>query len=266
MLNNEATDIQRPKPLHALLEARTLLELGLTSVSLPYLLSAPKGDKHPVMVLPGFLAGDLSTKPLRVYLNKMGYNAYGWNCGPNLGQEIEGTRHIVSKRLLHRVLDLCEQHGSTISLVGWSLGGILAREIARTLPDQVRQVISLGSPFQSPEGAAPIASKLFKLLNGDIVEQHQIMAKRLIKPPPVPSTAIFSRTDGVAHWTACMDNIPSHDSQTENIEVYGSHMGLGHNPSVIWLIANRLAQPEGEWQPIDQNSLPKSLFPDPYRD
>ena len=130
---------------------------------MPLLLRAPRGDKHPVMVLPGFLASDISTRPLRTYLNIKGYQANGWGLGRNLGTEIVGGSNLVSDALLNQVINLYESHHRKVSLVGWSLGGILAREISRVIPDCVRQVISLGSPFNGPKGSAPVASRLFEM-------------------------------------------------------------------------------------------------------
>ena len=149
--------------------------------------------------------------------------------------------------------------------MGWSLGGILAREIARKIPDCVRQVISLGSPFNGPKGAAPVASQIFELINGNIGSREPQAVQNMIKPPPVPSTAIYSRTDGIAHWEACRDDHHSHEHQTENVEVSGSHLGLGHNPQVIWVIANRLAQAEGQWSPFRQERLHQYLYANPDR-
>ena len=256
---------KKPSLWHMMSETRTLMEFGVTSMLMPVLLRAPRGDQHPVLVLPGFLASDISTKPLRTYLNVKGYQAHGWGLGRNLGTEIVGGDNLVSDELLNKVISLYETHQRKVSLVGWSLGGILAREISRVVPDCVRQVISLGSPFNGPKGSAPVASRLFEMINGDIGSREPKALLDMLKPPPVPSTAIFSRSDGVAHWQACMDNEESHVHQTENIEVNGSHLGLGHNAQVIWIVANRLAQAEGEWAPFRQKVLHQVLFPNPNR-
>lgn len=255
----------RPKIRHMLTESRAFLELGTTSMLMPLLLQAPKGDKHPVMVIPGFLASDFSTKPLRSFLKIKGYKPYGWGLGRNLGTHIVGGPHIVSDKLLNRVIELSVRHNKKVSLVGWSLGGILAREIARAIPDCVRQVISLGSPFNGPQGSAPVASKMFELINGDLAKREPDAVTRIITPPSVPSTAVFSRSDGVAHWQACKNTDEHSHELSENIEVKGSHMGLGHNAQVIWIVANRLAQKEGHWTPFREKTLHKIAFPDPNR-
>ncbi|GAB2702182.1 hypothetical protein Q4574_17030 [Aliiglaciecola sp. 3_MG-2023] len=266
-MNNELATIanNRPKKRHMLTEGRALFEFGTTSLMMPLLLQAPRGDKHPVMVLPGFLASDISTKPLRTFLKMKGYKPHGWGLGRNLGTHIVGGRHIVSDQLLNKVIELHVKYDAKVSLVGWSLGGILAREIARAIPDCVRQVISLGSPFNGPQGSAPVAAKMFELINGDLSQREPDAAKRIIPPPEVPSTAIFSRSDGVAHWQSCMNANEHLHALSENIEVKGSHMGLGHNSRVLWIVANRLAQKEGHWQPFRQNVFHKVLFPNPDR-
>lgn len=254
-----------PKFRHLISEGRTIFELGLTSMAMPVLMQAPKGDCHPVMVLPGFMASDISTKPLRTFLQMKGYKASGWGLGRNLGTEFVGGKNVVSDRLINQVIKLSVKHNKKVSLVGWSLGGILAREIARVIPDCVRQVISLGSPFNGPLGSAPLAARLFELINGDIGSREPQALSRMLLPPPVPSSAIFSRSDGIAHWEACRDNHECPVSQTENIEVKGSHTGLGHNAQVIWIVANRLAQAQDEWQPFLQTKLHRAFYPNPNR-
>jgi pimeloyl-ACP methyl ester carboxylesterase len=263
-MSNKVSLLNLPKPsiVHMLSEGRMLLELGATSLFLPFLLRAPKGDGHPVMVLPGFLASDVSTKPLRAFLKVKGYKTYGWELGRNLGTEIVGGEQVISDALISRVVGLSEKYNKKISLVGWSLGGVLAREVARLLPNHVRQVISLGSPFNGPDGSAPVASKLFELINGDIAKSNPKAMQEMLSPPPLPTTAIFSRTDGVAHWHACKHHEVERHEQAENIEVRGSHMGLGHNHQVIWIVANRLAQAEGNWQPYQRDEPVPMFFPD----
>jgi hypothetical protein len=233
--------IPKPSLVHMLGEGRSLFELGVTSMLMPYLLRAPKGDNHPVMVLPAFL-------------KFKGYQTYGWGLGRNLGTEIVGGKNVVSDALINRVLELSLKHDKKVSLVGWSLGGILAREVARLLPDYVRQVITLGSPFNGPDGSASLAAKLFGMINGDIMNSNPQAMLNMLLPPPVPTSSIYSRTDGVAHWQACLNQRIHICDQAENIEVKGSHLGLGHNHQVIWIVANRLAQSEGKWQPYEKKA------------
>ncbi len=160
----------------------------------------PRGDGHPVLVLPGFTAGDESTLALRRYLRCLGYHVHGWRLGRNLG--FRGERWPIERKLTLRIEELYDRHRRKLSLVGWSLGGIYAREIARTMPAEVRQVITLGSPFAG-RGYGSNVRRLYELVTGRRVADHdpEVLA-RLEDPPPVPSTAIFSRSDGVAHWEA----------------------------------------------------------------
>jgi pimeloyl-ACP methyl ester carboxylesterase len=138
--------------------------------------------------------------------------------------------------------------GRKVSLVGWSLGGIFARELARQHPEMVRLVVTLGSPFSGPPQATNVW-RLYEIVSGEKIEAiDPRLTERMRKVPPVPSTAVYSRTDGVAAWQACLEPEAAH---TENVEVPGSHCGLGHNPWAAWVIADRLSQAEGKWQPFD---------------
>jgi pimeloyl-ACP methyl ester carboxylesterase len=249
--------LPKPSLFHFFVEGRSLFELGATGLAIPSLRKAPKGDGHPVMVLPGFLASDVSTKVLRTFLRAKGYQASGWGLGRNLGTQIVGGQQIISDKLINQVLRLSIEQDAPVSLVGWSLGGILAREVARIIPDCVRQVITLGSPFNGPQGSAPIASKIFDLINGDLSQSNPQAMQQMLQAPPVPNSAIYSRSDGVAHWQACINNGSDH-KQSENIEVRGSHIGLGHNAQVLWIIADRLAQARGQWLPYQAKSWTKS--------
>lgn len=233
----------------AFLEAASLVPAG------PLLSCAPQGDGHPVLVVPGFTAGDESTVALRSYLRRLRYWVHGWRLGRNLG--FDGDRGPIDRDLALRVEDLFAMHGRKVSLVGWSLGGIHAREVARAVPDLVRQVITLGSPFAG-RGQASNVRRLYETMTGRTIRDPapEVLA-RLEEPPPVPSTAIFSRTDGVAHWRACLER-PS--PRTDNIEVRGSHCGLGFNPVVLYAIADRLAQPEGEWRPFARHGWRRIFY------
>jgi pimeloyl-ACP methyl ester carboxylesterase len=192
----------------------------------PLLERAPRGDGHPVLVLPGFMADDASTLLLRRYLKRLGYSAHPWLLGRNLG-----APGVLRERLLARAELLAARHERKLSVVGWSLGGIYARELARLMPARVRQVITLGSPFG---GAA-----------------------RTRHAPPVPVTAIYSRTDGIAPWEICRE---IEGPGRENIEIPGSHCGLGFNPLALWAVADRLALPEGDWKPFERAGWRSYLY------
>ena len=160
-----------------------------------------------------------------------------------------------------RLAELADRYKRKVSLIGWSLGGVFAREIARRAPDLVRQVITLGSPFAN-EPKASNAWRLYELLSERRVDDWP--DKDTMKlPPPVPSTAIYSRTDGIVSWLGCREQDAA---QTQNIEVEGSHCGLGHNPAALYAIADRLALAEDEWCPFDRRGLRSLVYPDPDRD
>jgi pimeloyl-ACP methyl ester carboxylesterase len=254
-MGSTAEAMKPPSLLLLALEARGFLELGAFFAAYPLLLRAPPGDGHPVLVIPGLAASDLSTRPLRGLLRDLGYAAHGWKLGPN-----RGPRSGVEARVEQRLDELFHRHGRKVSLIGWSLGGVYARELARRRPEHVRQVITLGSPFAS-EPRASNAWRLYEGLSGQTADDWPERV-RMKTPPPVPSTAIYSRTDGVVAWQGCREQA---GAASENIEVEGSHCGLGHNPAVLHAIADRLALPEGEWRPFDRQSQPTCLYPDPDR-
>jgi len=217
----------------------------------------PRGDGHPVMVLPPFMADDSYTAPLRWVLGSRGYSVHGWRQGTNLSR----TAKIVNG-LPHRLLELHERHGANVSLVGHSGGGNWARDLAREYPHAVRQVITLGAPFRLRPGDATQADQLAELLLRDQVPQDRAALLNEEDRPPlmVPVTAIYSRTDGVAPWHA---GIESAGPSRENIEVVGSHCGLGYNPAAVFAIADRLAQPDGAWQPFRPPAHARRFFPKP---
>jgi pimeloyl-ACP methyl ester carboxylesterase len=250
-----AEALRPPSRTLLLLEGRALQELGAFWILRPLIHSAPRGDGHPVLVFPGLLASDFSTRPLRSFLSSHGYAAHGWELERNLG-----LRAGLENAMLERIDELHRRHGRRkISLVGWSLGGIYARQLAKRVPDKVRQVISLGSPFTgSPK--ATNAWRVYEMASGQKVDSRDNqMFGPLASPPPVPTTSIFSRTDGICSWQTCINE---EAEQVENIEVIGSHCGLGHHPAAVYAIADRLAQPEGAWKKFDRSGWRAAVYPD----
>jgi pimeloyl-ACP methyl ester carboxylesterase len=214
----QPTPPRRQLLLAATEPARTLATAGSAAALLPLLRWAPRGEPHPVLVLPGLMASDLSTRVLRAWIGRLGYPVVGWALGRNRGP----TQEVVDE--LPRLLDrLAGEHGTSVSVVGWSLGGIYARRLARRAPRQVRQVISLGSPF--------------------------VRTGSVARPLAVPSTAVYSRWDGVVDWRACRQQ-PG--PRSENVAVRSSHLGMGHDPAVLWVVADRLAQPRHDWRPFQR--------------
>ncbi len=253
-LNSDAqTHAAKPPSLFwTLTEGRSIFELASFYALGGLLRQLPKGDGHPVLVLPGFMAGDRSTKPMRNLLTDLGYDAHGWGLGRNV--RIDATREEEMNALLHRIYT--DSGNRKVSIVGWSLGGVFAREIAKAAPEMVRQVISLGSPISNDRGHSN-ARRLFEYLNGK--EPAPVKAGRyqkLDEAPPVPTTSILTRTDGVVGWRG---SVQKSGGQTENIVVHASHTGLGVNPCVMLAIADRLVQKEGGWKRFDRGGL-RSLF------
>ena len=239
------------------LEGRALPELGAFLGALPLLGLAPHGDGHPVLVLPGLVASDVSTRPLRAFLRTRGYAVSGWRQGRNLGLR-PGVQHA----MVDLVHELNDSHGRKISLVGWSLGGLYARQLAKMMPDRVRQVITLGSPFASPPKATN-AWRVYEMASGRRADEEDgNFGGTLAGAPPVPTTAIFSRTDGICAWQGCREQ-SSH--MAESIEVESSHCGMGHHPAAVYAVAERLAQKEGEWAPFDRSGWRSLVYPDPHR-
>lgn len=205
---------------------------------------APAGDGHPVLVLPGLGASDRSTALLRRFLGDLGYQALPWELGRN-----KGVRSGLEARLRSRLHQVHAQTGRKITLVGQSLGGIYARELAKLEPDRVRQVISLGSPFAGHPHATH-ATRLYEALSGDKVDNiPPVQRARVHRKPPVPTTSVYSKADGVVAWPC---SIEGGRPDGESIHLRGgSHLVIAASPAAMWLLADRLAQPEGRWQPFD---------------
>jgi len=234
-----------------LLEARAPWEaMALAAVS-PWLSKMPSGDGHTVLVFPGLGASDVSTLALRHFLKQHGYQAHGWEQGLNLG-----PREGVLESCRARIRALHQQHGGKISLIGWSLGGIYAREMAKEMPELVRCVITLGTPF-SGHPAATNAWRFYRLVSGQQSHDEELLAE-VRKPPPVPTTSIYSKTDGVVAWQCSLN--PQRHAHTENIEVHASHIGMGMNPMAMYAIADRLRQTPGQWKRFDVQGARRWFF------
>ena len=231
-----------PSAWQARREWRTALELASAAVRTRDLHEWPRGDGHPVIVLPGFLAGPESTAFLRSHLRRLGYQVHDWRHGRNLGASPE-----LAEELEDLLLEIHDRYQRRVSLIGWSAGGIYAREMARALPDYTRSVITLGSPFRG-HPASTRAWRVYRLMNRHNLEKmftDEALATRAA-PLSVPTTCIYSRKDGIVAWECCLsDPAPL----TENVEVTASHLGYGHEMHTLRVICDRLAQPEGAWLP-----------------
>jgi pimeloyl-ACP methyl ester carboxylesterase len=247
--------LKAPNALLLAMEARAPWEFGATLAAWPLLKNAPVGDGHAVIVFPGLGAGDLSTVPLRNFLSGQGYDTYGWDLGRNMG-----PREGVLQKSIDRIGDIVKATGRRVSLVGWSLGGIYAREFAKALPDFVRSVVTLGTPF-SGDPKATNAWWYYEYASGHKLNDPHLLAQ-LKQPPSIPTTSIYSRTDGVVAWQL------SHQTPgklAENIEVVASHVGIGLNPAALYAVADRLSQPEGKWRSFDRSGWRQYFYRDTER-
>ncbi len=225
---------------------RAFSEFASLVSAAPLLSQAPRGDGHPVLVMPGYGGGDGSTAVLRGFLSSLGHAARPWNLGTNRGP---GMSDLLAN-LTGRLDELSSAGGRKVSLVGWSLGGVYARLLAQLHPERVRQVVTLGSPFAGSPRSTP-AYRDVRTRSGIAIEERPAAdhLRRLAGEPlrGIPSSAIFSKTDAIVPWRIATQ-APSEIA--ENIEVYASHLGLGFNPTVLYAIADRLAHPEGQWRPF----------------
>jgi pimeloyl-ACP methyl ester carboxylesterase len=233
-----------------LLEGRAPLEYFSMLAAYPWLRSLPRGDGHPVMVFPGMGANDATTWPLRSFLQRLGYITQAWGQGLNFG-----PRRGVLERCADDIRALSQRTNQPVSLIGWSLGGLYAREMAKEQPALARCVITLGTPFTGHPKATNVW-RIYEWLTGTSVGDPALI-EQIRKPPPVPTTSIYSRTDGIVSWR-CSLNEPG--PLAENIEVHASHVGMGMNPLALYAIADRLAQPIGRWQPFDASGARRWFF------
>jgi len=239
------------------LESRSIGEFTAFLAMSPYLGLVRRGDRHPVLIFPGFGGSDQSTAPMRRALRRLGYRAHGWRLGPNRGSTSETI-----ERAGRRLDELHQRLGATVSVLGHSAGGLLARELARAAPGSVRQVITVGSPFRFRRGDRSHATVIAEfVMDPNIPRPLSSLPREEGRPPlPVPTTAIYSRTDGVVDWRACIE---AEGQFRENIEVRGSHAGLIHNAAVLIAVADRLALPEGGWRPFRAALPVRGLYPRP---
>ncbi|MEO1259569.1 MAG: alpha/beta hydrolase [Bacteroidota bacterium] len=214
------------------------------------------GDGHPVLVIPGFMGSGFSTKLLRKFINKIGYHAYDWGLDRNLANFAD------VEFLEIKIDELFKKHGNKITLIGWSLGGVYARQLAKAKKEKIRQVITMGSPFNGanePNNARWLYERV-KAREGTPEIDPETLAD-LPCPAPVPTTAIYSKEDGIIPWQVCREQAEDHLHQ--NVRVHGSHLGFGVNPSVFYIIADRLQFQEENWQYFQPSDtlLGKFFFP-----
>jgi pimeloyl-ACP methyl ester carboxylesterase len=226
--------LQPPSPCGLLSEGLGLLELPRLLLMFSATKQARVDDVRPVMVLPGFESGDESTIMLRLYLERRGYKCRSWQWGRNSG---EAPEYI--PRVIHEVSDLVAESGSEVSLIGWSLGGFLAREAARERPDLVHSVITLGSPVIGGPRYTAIAP-IYEARGYDLDAIEAWVRDHTAVPIKVSVTAIYSRLDGIVSWQSCLDE---NEPMVDYVEVQTTHLGLGFSPEVYRIIAKRLSSP-----------------------
>ncbi len=247
-----------PRPLLMALEARAVLEAGAALLSLPLLSRAPQGDGHPVLLLPGLGTTDRALMPMQRFLASRGYAVETWGLGRNPGFNRKFANVVEQKiRYLHY------RHGRRVSLVGWSMGGVFAFYASHVAPECVRTSISLGSPLHvdADDPPPPAMRAMYRVVAdplGPLTHEARSRSKAMRNAPPVPSTCIFSESDGlVPPEQAVLQGDPS---MHENVRVPGSHVGLPLNPLVMWIVADRLALPEGGWRPFRPDALAAPFF------
>lgn len=238
--------MRRAPTAYVALEARAGFEFGGALVAWPWLRSTvPDAGGDPVLVVPGWMAADGSTLLLRRFLRSLGYFAHGWRLGRNIDPGPDRARALVA-----RLGEIASRHSRPVSLVGWSLGGIYARELARRRPDLVRRVITLASPLRSPLADA-VGRSFAEVLGRDR------MRLRDARRDAIPISALYSRTDGIVDWRAAqLENGP----HQESIELASSHCGMGHHPAALAVIADRLAEPVRGWRPYSGSGVTERLL------
>jgi pimeloyl-ACP methyl ester carboxylesterase len=246
-------DLRAPNAWLLMLEGRAPWEYAALLASLPWMRKLPPGDGHPVLVFPGLGANDLTTAPLRAMLDSLGYATQPWGQGFNFG-----PRTGVLERARADLQALHRRHHRKVSLIGWSLGGIYARELAKECSELTRCVVTLGTPFTGHPRATN-AWRFFEMVSGHTSNDAELMAQ-IRTAPPVPTTSIYSKSDGVVAWR-CSVNEPS--PLAENIEVQASHIGLGVNPIALYALADRLAQPEGGWKHFEPKGARRWFYKTP---
>jgi pimeloyl-ACP methyl ester carboxylesterase len=253
--------VGKPRLLHQLIEPRAVLEIAALPWLLPLLTRAPRGDGHPVLLLPGFMANEGTLVALKLFLQNRGYEVEAWGFGRNVGFT---NRH--ASALEQKIRYMHHKSGRKVSLVGWSLGGMFAMHGAHEATECVRSVITLGSPvtFDAAGSQSPsLVRALYRLVShpmgtGAHVSHARAKALRRPKALPLPISCVYSLSDGIVPPQEA--TIDGNRALHENIRVPGSHIGLGFNPIVLWILADRLAQPERRWRPFAPSGVAGRVY------
>lgn len=271
--------IRHPSIFYSIMELRSTIEIPLSFIVkeinvLDLLIDLPICDKHPVLVLPGFTTGDWFTKMLRDFLNERNLAVYGWGLGNNWGYNYQ-----FAKKLEKKFLSIHKKHKQKISLLGHSLGGAWAWYLAKKYPELTRNAISFGSPKKNIFlGTIPLLPWLYKRISKqDPKKVSEKLSEIMSTPPPVPSTSIFSKSDGII---SCLSCVTENSENSENIMLGDrfldwrlkridkflgwitspSHIGLPFHPIIWAIIVDRLAQKEDAWMPLNRKLWQKTMI------
>ena len=252
-----AEETSSPPLLYLLLESRILFEWPSMYFLYPFLPTQADGEEHPVLLLPPFLGTDTSTSFIRKYLKKQGFAAYKWNIGRNYVR----SGHI--RGLEKRLNKIYDEHQEKVSLVGWSGGGMFAKILANRNPEKVAQVITIGSPVWGLKGLSSRADLFYEFARGrSKYEGNEDFIQLVETIPPVPITCIYTKSDGIVSWKYCCE-AETKRANIQNIEVVGSHCGLGANPAVLLCVANVLKRRKnGQFLEDISGRVEQVLFPD----
>jgi pimeloyl-ACP methyl ester carboxylesterase len=217
---------------------------------------APRGDGHPVITLPGYRANDSSMHIMRRYLERWGYDPHPWGLGTNFG--VGNDRVDYEKRFVETLESIVDKRGEAATLIGWSQGGVIARQAAKARPELVRHVLTMGSPIADTPEATTIW-RIFRRTSPQEITPELLDILRKISTPvqDVRCTCIYSQTDGIVAPYLAQDWV---SPVAENIRLYTSHFGMAVNPLVLLVIADRLAQTEDDWRPFNKNILERLLL------
>ena len=245
-----------PHPVFGLAEgSRALSELGWFVLARRWLERGRSGHGRAVVVLPGQLADDWTTAPLRRLLSSVGYQTYGWRLGPNIGP----TPKII--RGLDRLIgEIGDRHRGPVSVIGQSLGGFLGAELERRHPGAVDRLITLGSPIAMTSPRQSRGHPYYRWFAVEHLAEYALDVWTKAAPLSIPSTSIYSRSDGVVRWQACL--YPE-GPLTENIAVHASHFGMGFHPAAIYAVLDRLAAPTDNWHKFAAPKHLRAYFPAP---
>lgn len=202
------------------------------------------GEGQVALVFPMFGAGPESTARLRAALDGAGFRTHDWGYGEDTGPRSGSLRNRL-RRLEELVIDIFEAERSTVTLIGWGFSGIYARELAKRTAPLVRQVITLGTPFNGAAGHCA----LLRPLQDESGRLPPDLQQQLRERPPVPCTSIYTMSDRAVPWQMCVE---ADSPLSQSIMVPAtSHRALADHPEVRRIIADRMAQPDGEWRPFE---------------